>query len=68
MLRVFTKNGCGTCKSVKYQLDSKGVKYEEIDVGTPEGLDLAQELGIGHAGTIIDDDNKIVPLEVALSS
>ena len=68
MLRVFTKNGCGTCKSVKYQLDSKGVKYDEIDVSTPEGLDLAQKLNIGHAGTIINEKDEIVPLEVALQS
>ena len=64
--RVFTKKGCGTCMSVKATLRNSHVEFEEIDVGTPEGLAMAERLNITHAGTIIDMDEKIVPLKEAL--
>ena len=62
MLYVFTKNGCGTCKSVISQLKQKSVNFKEIDVGTTEGWEKAKSLGISAAGTIIDENNNIIKL------
>lgn len=60
--RVFTKKGCGTCNSVKSILRSKGLSFAEIDVTTEAGLYLASHLGITSSGTIIDENDKIIPI------
>lgn len=60
--RVFTKKGCGTCKSVVSVLRARQVDFSEIDVTTEAGLSLAQQLGVRAAGTIVDANDKIVPL------
>ena len=62
MYFVFTKVGCGVCKSVVNQLKSRGVQFEEIDVGTEEGWKKAQSLNIMSAGVIIDENNKVIKL------
>lgn len=62
MYFVFVKKGCGVCKSVVNQLKQRNVDFKEIDVGTAAGLERAKKLNIESAGTIIDENNKIVPL------
>ena len=62
MYSVFTKKGCGTCKSVTTQLKQRGVDFKEIDVGTTEGWEKAKALGISTAGVIIDENDNIVKL------
>jgi len=66
--RVFTKKGCGTCKSVTNILRAKGVDFNEIDVSTEYGVRLASELGVTHSGAIVDENGKIIPLESFLAS
>ena len=60
--RVFTKKGCGTCNSVKAILKSRGVDFKEVDVTTEFGLRLASKCGVMSTGTIIDENDRIVPL------
>lgn len=61
--RLFYKNGCGSCKAVKSQLDAKGVDYELIDVGTQEGWDIAKSLDIRFSGAIVDETGNLVKLK-----
>ena len=61
--RVFTKKGCGTCRSVTALLKQKGVEFEEIDVATDAGLAVAQKLGIKTSGAVIDENNKVIPFK-----
>lgn len=61
--RVFTKKGCGTCRSVVSILREKQVEFSEIDVSTEAGLTLAQQLGITHSGAVIDENDKVIPIE-----
>lgn len=63
MYYVFAKKGCGACQNVINILDKKGVNYKKIDINTPAGLQKAQDLNITHAGTIIDENNKVIPLK-----
>ena len=65
--RVFSKKGCGTCNSVKSILRSKGVDFTEIDVTTEAGLYLAQKLGITAAGTVVDANDRIIPIKDIVS-
>jgi glutaredoxin-related protein len=60
--RVFTKKGCGTCKSVVSILKSKGLDFTEVDISTEAGLYLAQQLHIRSAGSIVDENDKIIPI------
>jgi glutaredoxin 3 len=39
---VYTKSGCPNCVTAKRLLDSKGIGYQEFDVGTPDGLVIFQ--------------------------
>ena len=39
---VYTKSGCPNCVTAKRLLDSKGLMYQEFDVGTPDGLVIFQ--------------------------
>ena len=61
--RVFTKKGCGTCKSVVSILKSKQLDFSEVDVTTEVGQQLASRLGIMHSGAIIDENDKVIPIE-----
>ena len=61
--RVFTKKGCGTCKSVVAIMRAKGLEFEEVDVSTDAGLYLAQKLGIMHSGAIVDANDREVPID-----
>ena len=63
MLRVFTKKGCGTCNSVKMILRQRQLPFEEIDVSTEAGQELAYRLGITHSGAIIDEDDNEVTID-----
>lgn len=62
MYFVFVKKNCGVCKSVVNQLKQRNVSFQEIDVGTAAGLEKARKLNIDSAGTIIDENNNIIPL------
>ena len=66
--RVFTKAGCGTCRSVVSILRGKGINFSEIDVATDAGLQLAHKLGIVHSGAIIDENNKVVTVQEVLAA
>jgi glutaredoxin 3 len=35
---IYSKLGCVNCRVAKDILNSKGIGFEEFDVGTPEGL------------------------------
>jgi len=39
---VYTKSGCPNCVTAKRLLDSKGIGYQDFDVGTPDGLVIFQ--------------------------
>ena len=39
---IYTKSNCPNCTTAKQLLKSKGLEYEEHDVGTPEGLGSLQ--------------------------
>jgi len=65
--RVFTKKGCGTCKSVVSILKSKQLDFSEVDVTTEAGQQLASRLGIMHSGAIIDENDKEIPIEKIIS-
>ena len=68
MYRVFTKTGCGTCRSVVSVLRGKGVKFIEVDVATEAGLQLASQLGVQHSGAIVDENDKIVSVQEVLAA
>jgi len=38
MLKLFTSRTCGKCAGVKHRLRELAIDFEEIDVGTPDGL------------------------------
>ena len=61
--RVFTKKGCGTCRSVVSILRSRGVDFSEVDVATDGGLRLAQYLGVTTSGAIVDENDKILTID-----
>ena len=61
--RVFTKKGCGTCRSVVSILKARQVDFSEIDVTTEYGQQLASRLHIMHSGAIIDENDNVVKLE-----
>ena len=61
--RVFTKKGCGTCKSVVSIMRSRQLDFSEIDVGTDAGIRLANQLGVLHSGAIVDENDKIIPID-----
>lgn len=39
---VYSKSNCPNCTTAKRLLDSKGIGYQEFDVGTPDGLVIFQ--------------------------
>ena len=39
---IYTKDNCVNCKVAKDTLKSKGLSYQEFDVGTPDGLAIFQ--------------------------
>ena len=38
MIKVFTSDSCGKCAAAKTRLRELAIDFEEIDVGTPDGL------------------------------
>ena len=39
---IYSKANCPNCTTAKRLLDSKGIGYQEFDVGTPDGLVIFQ--------------------------
>ena len=39
---IYTKSNCPNCVSAKSLLKSKNLRYQEFDVGTPDGLVIFQ--------------------------
>jgi len=39
---IYSKDGCPNCVTAKKLLKSKGLDYQEFDVGTPDGLVIFQ--------------------------
>lgn len=39
---IYSKAQCPNCMSAKQLLNSKGLSYQEFDVGTPDGLAIFQ--------------------------
>lgn len=37
MVKVYSRDSCGPCKTLFYWLDKKGIKYEKL---SPEGTDI----------------------------
>ena len=60
---VFTKKGCGTCRSVVTILRAKGVDFTEVDVATDVGLKLARDYGVTSSGAIVNEKGQIVPID-----
>ncbi len=55
---VYSKPACGKCMATTRTLDSKGIKYEYVDIyQNPEGHEAAKALGYLEAPVVVAGDD-----------
>jgi len=58
MIRFYTKPGCVQCNATARALDSKGLKYQAIDLSQDEeALDLIKAMGYMQAPVVVTDSD-----------
>lgn len=62
-IKIFVSPTCGPCQLFKPQLRKAaldlGIEYNEYDVSTNEGLNIAKEYGIKSSGQAIYFENNV---------
>ncbi len=60
MLKVLSSKKCIPCYWLKEDLKKHGIEFVEIDIESPEGLELARKFGIRGVPAVIEGDKLLI--------
>ena len=60
-VRIFSGENCGACNNLKAALKENNVEFTEVNVGEPEGMQLAMEFRIRSLPTtqVLESDDSV---------
>jgi len=60
MLKVLSSKKCVPCYFLKEDLKKHGIDFIEVDIESPEGLELAKKFGLRGVPAVIEGDKLLI--------